>query len=238
MTGSDDLFDRARRVIPGGVHSPVRSFQSVGGTPLFIESAQGVELTDVDGRHYIDFCMAFGPMIFGHADPSIRESVVEALDRGWSFGAAETVSLELAELITANIRWIDSIRFVNSGTEAVMSAIRLARAATGRDKIVKFDGCYHGHADAMLIRAGSGLAGATTPDSAGVPLAVSQDTLGRGIWPTCEASKKSSTPMGRRSPRSSSSRCPPITDCCRRRPIFLRKLASLCHESRRLADFR
>jgi glutamate-1-semialdehyde 2,1-aminomutase len=177
MTGSDDLFERARRVIPGGVHSPVRAFSSVGGSPVFVESAQGATLTDVDGRDYIDFCMAFGPMILGHADPDVRDAVVRALDKGWSYGTAETASLELAELISANIPWIDSVRFVNSGTEAVMSAIRLARAATDRNKVVKFDGCYHGHVDAMLIRAGSGLAGSAQPDSAGVPNAISADTL-------------------------------------------------------------
>jgi glutamate-1-semialdehyde 2,1-aminomutase len=177
VTGSEDLFTRALRVIPGGVHSPVRAFKGVGGKPVFIESAQGATLTDVDGRSFVDFCMAFGPLIFGHADPDVREATTRALEKGWSFGTAETVSLELAELICANIPWIDSVRFVNSGTEAVMSAIRLARAATGRNKLLKFDGCYHGHADSMLIRAGSGLAGTARPDSAGVPDSVSAETL-------------------------------------------------------------
>ena len=177
MSRSEDLFTRALRVIPGGVHSPVRSLKTVGGKPIFIESASGAELTDVDGRHYKDYCMAFGPLILGHGDADVKAAVTEALNDGWSYGTADPVSLELAELITANIPWIDSIRFVNSGTEAVMSAVRLARAATGRDRIVKFDGCYHGHSDAMLIRAGSGLAGATIPDSAGVTAGVSSDTL-------------------------------------------------------------
>jgi len=177
VTGSEDLFTRALRVIPGGVHSPVRAFKGVGGKPVFIESAQGATLTDVDGRSFVDFCMAFGPLIFGHADPDVREATTRALEKGWSFGTAETVSLELAELICANIPWIDSVRFVNSGTEAVMSAVRLARAATGRNKLLKFDGCYHGHADSMLIRAGSGLAGTARPDSAGVPESVSVETL-------------------------------------------------------------
>jgi glutamate-1-semialdehyde 2,1-aminomutase len=177
VTTSDELFERALRVIPGGVNSPVRAFGDVGGTPIFIDSASGAMLTDVDGRSYVDFCMAFGPLILGHADPDVREATTRTLEKGWSYGAAETASLELAELITSNIEWVDSIRFVNSGTEAVMSAIRLARAATGRTKVLKFDGCYHGHTDAMLIRAGSGLAGASHPDSAGVPDAVSADTL-------------------------------------------------------------
>jgi glutamate-1-semialdehyde 2,1-aminomutase len=149
----------------------------VGGTPLFIESANAARLTSADGREYLDFCMAFGPLILGHADPDVTEAVTAALNKGWSYGAADAVSLELAELITGHIDWIDRVRFVNSGTEAVMTALRLARAVTGRDKVLKFDGCYHGHTDAMLIRAGSGLAGATSPDSAGVTTGISRDTL-------------------------------------------------------------
>ncbi|MDH3511939.1 MAG: glutamate-1-semialdehyde 2,1-aminomutase [Gammaproteobacteria bacterium] len=177
MSRSDELFARSRSVTPGGVHSPVRSFKTVGGTPVFIESADGAAIVDVDGHTYIDYCMAFGPLIFGHADVDVRTQVINALERGWSYGAVESVSLELAEMITGNIAWIDSVRFVNSGTEAVMTAIRLARAATGRDKILKFEGCYHGHSDAMLIRAGSGLAGEARPASAGVTENVSKDTL-------------------------------------------------------------
>jgi glutamate-1-semialdehyde 2,1-aminomutase len=177
VSRSDELFARSRNVTPGGVHSPVRSFKTVGGTPVFIESADGAAIVDVDGHTYIDYCMAFGPLIFGHADVDVRTQVINALERGWSYGAVESVSLELAEMITGNIAWIDSVRFVNSGTEAVMTAIRLARAATGRDKILKFEGCYHGHSDAMLIRAGSGLAGEARPASAGVTENVSKDTL-------------------------------------------------------------
>jgi len=177
VSRSDELFARSRSVTPGGVHSPVRSFKTVGGTPVFIESADGAAIVDVDGHTYIDYCMAFGPLIFGHADVDVRTQVINALERGWSYGAVESVSLELAEMITGNIAWIDSVRFVNSGTEAVMTAIRLARAATGRDKILKFEGCYHGHSDAMLIRAGSGLAGEARPASAGVTENVSKDTL-------------------------------------------------------------
>ena len=177
MSRSDDLFARSRRVTPGGVHSPVRSFKSVGGTPVFIESADRAIITDVDGNRYVDYCMAFGPLIFGHADADVKKAVGNTLERGWSYGAAEAISLELAELITGNISWVDSVRFMNSGTEAVMTAIRLARAASGKDKILKFDGCYHGHSDAMLIRAGSGLAGESRSDSAGIPDSVSGDTL-------------------------------------------------------------
>ncbi len=175
MTRSADLFARALAVTPGGVHSPVRAFRRVGGTPVFISAAQGSRLTDVDGRQYLDFCMAFGPLILGHANPAVLAAVSSAASRGWSFGAAESGSLELAELITGRLPWVERLRFVNSGTEAVMSALRLARAATSRTLLLKFDGCYHGHADAMLIRAGSGLAGIA--DSAGVPAGVAADTL-------------------------------------------------------------
>jgi glutamate-1-semialdehyde 2,1-aminomutase len=175
--GSEELFSRARRVSPGGVHSPVRAFRGVGGTPRFMTAGSGAYLRDVDGRNYLDFCMAFGPLILGHADPQVRLAAEAALARGWSLGTAEPYSLELAELITARVPWVESIRFVNSGTEAVMSALRVARAATGRSKILKFEGCYHGHADSMLLRAGSGLAEAPLPDSAGLAPDVLQQTL-------------------------------------------------------------
>jgi glutamate-1-semialdehyde 2,1-aminomutase len=175
--GSEALFARARRVSPGGVHSPVRAFRGVGGTPRFMVGGQGACLRDVDGREYIDFCMAFGPLILGHADPQVRAAAAAALDRGWSLGTAEPYSLELAELITSRVPWVESIRFVNSGTEAVMSALRVARGATQRSRILKFEGCYHGHTDSMLLRAGSGLAEAPQPDSAGLAPDVPQETL-------------------------------------------------------------
>jgi len=169
MSGrSEDLFARARRVSPGGVHSPVRAFKGVGGTPRFMTGGRGASITDVDGRELVDYCMAFGPLILGHGNAQVRAASIAAIERGWSLGTAEPYSLELAELITRSIPWVQSVRFVNSGTEAVMSALRVARGATGRDKILKFDGCYHGHTDAMLIRSGSGLAEAATPDSAGL----------------------------------------------------------------------
>ena len=177
MSRSEEYFARARNVTPGGVHSPVRALRAVGGTALFMESASGATIRDVDGNSYIDYCMSFGPLIHGHSDPEIIKAVHAAIDRGTSLGTAEQYSLELAELITDSIAWVDSIRFVNSGTEAVMTAIRLARAATGRVKILKFDGCYHGHTDSMLIRAGSGLAGPGQADSAGVPAGIAADTL-------------------------------------------------------------
>jgi glutamate-1-semialdehyde 2,1-aminomutase len=171
------LFERARRVTPGGVHSPVRAFRGVGGIPRFIREASGSRLIDVDGNSYIDFCMSWGPLIFGHQDPDVRAAVEAALSRGWSYGAAEAGSLELAEWICRRIPWVEQIRFVNSGTEAVMSALRLARAATGRARILKFHGCYHGHVDAMLVKAGSGLAEAASPDSAGVNAETAANTL-------------------------------------------------------------
>jgi glutamate-1-semialdehyde 2,1-aminomutase len=177
ITRSEELFARAQRVSPGGVHSPVRAFRGVGGTPRFMTGGSGACLRDVDGREYIDFCMAFGPLILGHADPLIRAAAESALARGWSLGTAEPYSLELAELICDAIPWVESIRFVNSGTEAVMSALRVARGATGRSKILKFEGCYHGHTDSMLLRSGSGLAEAPLPDSAGLPPDVVQETL-------------------------------------------------------------
>ncbi|MDP6437288.1 MAG: glutamate-1-semialdehyde 2,1-aminomutase [Gammaproteobacteria bacterium] len=172
---STELYNRALAVSPGGVHSPVRAFGQSGGNPLFIQSAQGSTLTDVDGNTYTDFCMAFGPLILGHNDPAVAAAAHAALDDGWSYGTAEPWSLELAELIRARIPWAEKIRFVNSGTEAVMSALRLARAATERNRVLKFAGCYHGHTDAMLIEAGSGLAGVA--GSAGVTPGVADDTL-------------------------------------------------------------
>lgn len=174
---SESLFQRSLSLVPGGVHSPVRAFRGVGGVPRFIQASSGAELIDVDGNKYIDFCMSWGPLLFGHRDPEVLESVQSALGRGWSYGTAEPYSLELAELITQNIPWAQKIRFVNSGTEAVMAALRVARAATGRSKILKFDGCYHGHADSMLVRAGSGLAEMASPDSAGVSANVASETL-------------------------------------------------------------
>jgi glutamate-1-semialdehyde 2,1-aminomutase len=174
---SEDLFDRASRITPGGVHSPVRAFKGVGGTPVFFRSAQGATMNDVEGREYIDFCQSFGPLILGHRDPEIAEAVREAIDTAWSFGACEPYSLELSEWITSRLPWVEMLRFVSSGTEAVMSALRVARAATGRNRILKFEGCYHGHSDPLLVKAGSGLAGEAASSSAGVSDQVAGDTL-------------------------------------------------------------
>lgn len=176
-TASAAAFERSKKVSPGGVQSPVRGFRNVGGTPRFIRSAKGSMLEDIDGNRYVDFCLAWGPMVFGHQDPDIAEAIRAAVGRGWSYGAADSYSLELAELITGAIPWVEKIRFVNSGTEAVMSAIRVARAATGRKKIIKFEGCYHGHVDSMLVKGGSALAEPALPDSAGVLEDVAADTL-------------------------------------------------------------
>jgi|ERR1051325_6755122 glutamate-1-semialdehyde 2,1-aminomutase len=174
---SRDYFDRATGITPGGVHSPVRAFKGVGGTPIFFRSAQGATMTSVDGREYIDFCQSFGPLILGHRDPDVAEAVREAIDTAWSFGACEPYSLELAEWITARLPWVEMLRFVSSGTEAVMSALRVARAATSRNRILKFEGCYHGHSDSLLVKAGSGLAGEAASSSAGVSQQVASDTL-------------------------------------------------------------
>jgi glutamate-1-semialdehyde 2,1-aminomutase len=171
------LYSRSLQVAPGGVHSPVRAFRSVGGVPIFVSSSSGACLIDVTGRRLIDFCQSFGPLVLGHNDPDVRAAAVAAIEDGWTFGCCEPYSLALAEWITANVPAIDKIRFVSSGTEAVMSALRVARAATGRARVVKFDGCYHGHADGMLVKAGSGLAGLAVPSSAGVSDAVADETL-------------------------------------------------------------
>lgn len=177
MTDHAELFARALNVAPGGVQSPVRAFRSVGGLPIFIARASGATLVDVTDRTFIDFCQSFGPLLLGHRDPDIRAVVEAALADGWTYGCCEPYSLMLAEWITAQVPWAERIRFVSSGTEAVMSALRVARAATGRARILKFDGCYHGHADAMLVRAGSGLAGQAVASSAGVSSAVADETL-------------------------------------------------------------
>ncbi len=175
--GSRELFERSLRLSPGGVHSPVRAFKGVGGNPVFFRSARGAILTSVEGRDYIDFCQSFGPLMLGHRDPDVSEVVREAIDTAWSFGACEPYSLELAEWISSRVPWVEMLRFVSSGTEAVMSALRVARAATGRSRILKFEGCYHGHADSLLVKAGSGLAGESASSSAGVSENVAGETL-------------------------------------------------------------
>ncbi|MBF0138243.1 MAG: glutamate-1-semialdehyde 2,1-aminomutase [Magnetococcus sp. DMHC-1] len=177
MNRSEVLFYRAREVIPGGVNSPVRAFKSVGGTPPFIQSASGAEMTDVDGRTYIDYVGSWGPMIAGHAHPRVVEAICQAAGKSSSFGAPTEAEVRLAEAIVERVPSVQMVRLVNSGTEATMSALRLARAFTGRHAILKFDGCYHGHGDSLLVKAGSGAATFGVPSSPGVPPSVAQDTL-------------------------------------------------------------
>jgi glutamate-1-semialdehyde 2,1-aminomutase len=176
-TNQTELFNQSKKLVPGGVHSPVRSFKGLHTTPRFIARGEGAYIYDVEGNKYIDFCMSFGPLILGHRHPKVEQSLVAALKNGWSFGASEPYSLELAEFLIKRLPHIEQIRFVSSGTEAVMTALRLARGVTGKNKIIKFNGCYHGHVDSMLIKAGSGLAGSAEASSAGVPEGVAQDTL-------------------------------------------------------------
>src|ERR687894_1602354 len=174
---SEELFERAVRLMPGGVNSPVRAFRGVGGVPRFISSARGALMTDADGREYIDYVGSWGPMILGHADEEVVEALREALGRGTSYGAPTELEVLMAEEIIAAVPSVEMVRMVNSGTEATMSALRLARGVTNRDKIVKFEGCYHGHGDSLLVKAGSGVATLGLPDSPGVPPAVAQHTI-------------------------------------------------------------
>lgn len=182
---SAEFYKKTQTLAPGGVHSPVRSFRGVGGNPVFISHADGTCLFDVDGNRYIDFCMSWGPLILGHRPPTVVAAVHSAIEKGWSYGTTEPYSLKLAQLILEDLPaavpllkgWFEKIRFVNSGTEAVMTALRVARAATGRDKIIKFSGCYHGHSDALLVKAGSGLTELPEADSRGLTKAILKDTL-------------------------------------------------------------
>ncbi|MFH7585897.1 glutamate-1-semialdehyde 2,1-aminomutase [Oceanimonas smirnovii] len=177
MSKSDELFNQARRFIPGGVNSPVRAFSGVGGTPRFIERADGARMYDVDGNSYIDYIGSWGPMILGHNADVVKDAVIEAVSRGLSFGAPTGVEVTMAEKVSLLVPSMEQVRMVNSGTEATMSAIRLARGYTGRDKILKFEGCYHGHADCLLVKAGSGALTLGQPNSPGVPADFAKHTL-------------------------------------------------------------
>lgn len=177
MSRSEELFQQAQQHIPGGVNSPVRAFKAVGGTPVFFERAAGAYMYDADGKQYTDYVQSWGPMVLGHAHPDVIESVIDAAKNGLSFGAPTERETTLADQICDLMPGMDMIRFVNSGTEATMSAIRLARGATGRDTIVKFEGCYHGHSDSLLIKAGSGALTLGVPSSPGVPEALAQHTI-------------------------------------------------------------
>jgi glutamate-1-semialdehyde 2,1-aminomutase len=177
MTRSEELFSRAKAVIPGGVSSPVRAFKAVGGSPLFVARAEGARFWDEDGRSFVDYVGSWGPMILGHAHPVVLEAIREAASRGTSYGAPCSLEVELAERVVRHVPSVEKVRFVSSGTEATMSALRVARGFTGRRKILKFDGCYHGHADALLVAAGSGVATLGIPGSPGVPEGTVADTL-------------------------------------------------------------
>jgi glutamate-1-semialdehyde 2,1-aminomutase len=174
---SAELYEKAKTFFPGGVNSPVRAFKSVYGTPLFIQKGDGCHVWDADGNQFIDFCCSWGPLILGHNNAKVREKVIEVMQNGMSFGAPTSLENDLAELILKNNKYLEKIRFVSSGTEAVMSAIRLARGYTKRDKILKFEGCYHGHVDALLVKAGSGLVTFGETSSAGVPKAFADETI-------------------------------------------------------------
>ncbi len=174
---SESLFEQAKQIIPGGVNSPVRAFRSVGGVPRFIERGEGAYIWDADGNRYVDYVLSWGPLVLGHAHPRVVAALQTAVTRGTSYGAPTALENELAQLVIDTIPSIEMIRFVNSGTEATMSALRLARAYTGREKIVKFAGCYHGHADMLLVQAGSGVATLGLPDSPGVPAGAAANTL-------------------------------------------------------------
>lgn len=177
MSRSETLFQEANQYIPGGVNSPVRAFKAVGGTPVFIERADGAYLYDADGQRYIDYVLSWGPMILGHNHPAIRQAVIDKAQDGLSFGAPTEIETQLAKRICEIMPNMDLVRFVNSGTEATMSAIRLARGHTGRDKIVKFEGCYHGHSDSLLVKAGSGALTFGVPTSPGVPAVLAEQTI-------------------------------------------------------------
>jgi len=176
-TKSEELFRKALRLMPGGVNSPVRAFRAVGGEPIFVEAGKGSRLTDVDGHSYIDYVMSWGPLILGHCHPEVMESLARVLETGTSFGACTAAEVELAERIQEAFPSLQRVRLVNSGTEATLSALRLARAATRREKILKFEGCYHGHSDSLLVKAGSGVATLGLPDSPGVPRALAELTI-------------------------------------------------------------
>lgn len=177
MSCSENLYTEAQHFIPGGVNSPVRAFNGVGGTPLFIERANGAYIYDVDGKAYVDYVGSWGPMVLGHNHPAIRTAVIKAVEKGLSFGAPTADEVEMAKFVTELVPSMDMVRMVNSGTEATMSAIRLARGYTARDKIIKFEGCYHGHADCLLVKAGSGALTIGQPNSPGVPADFAKHTL-------------------------------------------------------------
>lgn len=230
MSRSEDLFEQAKAVIPGGVNSPVRAFKAVGGSPIFIERAEGPYIFDADDKRYVDYVLSWGPMLLGHAHPTITEAVMEKMKKGLSFGAPTEIETELAEKICDLLPHMDMVRMVNSGTEATMSAIRLARGFTGRDKIVKFEGCYHGHSDSLLIKAGSGALTLGVPSSPGVPAALAEHTITL-TYNDSEGVKKAFAEIGDQvaciivEPVAGNMNCvPPV-------PGFLETLREVCDQS-------
>ncbi len=229
-TNSEELFSKAKTLFPGGVNSPVRAFKSVDGVPLFMKKGDGPKIWDEDGNEFVDFCCSWGPLILGHNNPYVRESITEALANGSSFGAPTKLENELADLIISNNKFIEKIRFTSSGTEAVMSGIRLARGYTGKDKIIKFDGCYHGHADSLLVKAGSGLATFGTSSSAGVPEPTANDTI---VLPLNdeEAVKEAISKHGNQIAAIIIEPIPANNGLLLQRPEFLKFLREICTEN-------
>ncbi len=230
MTQSSDLFEQAKKVIPGGVNSPVRAFNGVGGTPLFIARAAGAFIYDTEGKSYIDYVGSWGPMILGHAHPEVISTVVETVQNGLSFGAPTEIETAMAEKICQIVPSVEQVRMVSSGTEATMSAIRLARGYTGREKIVKFEGCYHGHSDSLLVKAGSGALTMGVPSSPGVPAALAEQTLTLP-YNDCDAVRKLFAEIGKEiaclivEPVAGNMNCIPP------QPGFLEALRECCDEA-------
>lgn len=237
---SQKLYDRAVEVIPGGVNSPVRAFRSVGGTPIFMASGEGCRITDVDGNEFIDFCCSWGPLIHGHRHPDIIKAIHRQLNRALTFGTPCEAEVELAEFLINRLKprvpTVERVRFVSSGTEAVMSALRLARGFTGRNKILKFEGCYHGHVDSMLVKAGSGLVTSGVPDSAGVPAEFTEHTI---VLPLddLEAAREVFQKHGADLAAVILEPIPANNGLLLQRPEFLEGLRTLCDESGALLIF-
>ena len=226
---SKELFDKAAKLIPGGVNSPVRAFGAVGGLPVFFRRGEGAELVDVDGNRYVDFCMSWGPLILGHLAPEIREEVLAAVDEGLTFGACSPREVECAERVLAALPGCDKVRFVSSGTEAVMSALRLARGVTDRPKIHKFEGCYHGHSDGLLVKAGSGLATSGIATSQGVPPGTAGDTV---VAPLDDeaALEKIFAEVGDQLAAAIIEPLPANSGLLEQRPAYLQALRALCRD--------
>jgi glutamate-1-semialdehyde 2,1-aminomutase len=230
MSSAEQLFQRASAHIPGGVNSPVRAFRAVGGTPIFIDRADGAYMFDTDGKRYIDYVLSWGPMLMGHNHPAVREAVVRQAEKGLSFGAPTELEIQLADRICEIMPNMDLVRMVNSGTEATMSAIRLARGYTGRDMIVKFEGCYHGHSDSLLIKAGSGALTLGVPSSPGVPACLAEHTMTLNYNDT-EGLRRAFAEHG---DRIACLIVEPVTgnmNCVLPKPEFLRAMREVCNES-------